>query len=361
MQTSTARPWPPRTEAARWQAVASRDARADGTFYYCVRTTGVYCRPSCPSRRPRPENVVFHSTRADAESAGFRPCRRCTPERPSLAQRQAALIAAACRRIEAADQPPSLRTLAAEANLSPYYFHRLFTRTVGLTPRGYASAERAQRIRARLRGERSVTDAVYAAGFGSSGGFYASATQALGMTPSAYRDGGRNLRVRFAASASSLGTVLVAATAQGICAILLGDDRDSLLQDLHERFPHAILAPGDGGFSRLVARVVALVEHPGICADLPLDIRGTAFQQRVWQALRRIPAGSTASYGAIARALGVPGGARAVARACAANPVAVAIPCHRVVRADGSSSGYRWGAARKRELLRRERGTGRPD
>jgi AraC family transcriptional regulator of adaptative response/methylated-DNA-[protein]-cysteine methyltransferase len=342
------------TDGARWAAVVARDPRADGTFFYSVRTTGVYCRPSCPSRRARRENVAFHATRADAERAGFRPCRRCRPDQPSVTERHAAIVAKACRAIEAAEEPPPLAELARQARLSPYHFHRVFKSLTGLTPRDYAAAQRARRARERLSRSRTVTEAVFDAGFNSSGRFYESAGQILGMTPTRYRAGGADTGIRFAVGQCTLGAILVACSSRGICAILLGDDPDMLLRDLQDRFPRARLIGGDRKFERLVARVVGFVERPELGLDLPLDIRGTAFQQRVWQALRRIPAGMTRSYADVARQIGAPKAVRAVAQACAANALAVAIPCHRVVRNDGALSGYRWGVERKRALLDRE-------
>jgi AraC family transcriptional regulator of adaptative response/methylated-DNA-[protein]-cysteine methyltransferase len=320
-----------------------------------VRTTGIYCRPSCAARAARPDNIAFHATPAEAEAAGFRPCRRCRPDTDSAAERQAALVARACRTIETAETLPALATLAHQAGLSPSHFHRLFKAATGVTPKAYAEARRAERAAARLREAAAVTTALYEAGYGSSSRFYASSTERLGMTPSAYRDGGAGAVIRFAIGECSLGSILVAATAKGIAAILLGDDPQALLQDFEDRFPKATLEGGDAGFETLVARVVGLIEAPGTAFDLPLDISGTAFQQRVWQALRAIPAGATASYAKIAEAIGLPKATRAVAQACAANALAVAIPCHRVIRADGALSGYRWGIERKRALLARER------
>lgn len=343
------------TEAdPRWAAVLARDARADGEFYYSVKTTGVYCRPSCPSRRPLPGNVRFYETRAEAEQAGFRPCRRCRPDQPALSQRHAAAVTAACRLIEEAVDPPALEQLAAAAGLSPYYFHRLFKTVTGLTPAAYAAAHRAARLREGLAQESTVTTAIVNAGYGSSSRLYEQAGPLLGMTPGRYKHGGAETRIRFAVAESSLGALLVACSERGVCAIALGDDPDALVRELQDRFPLAELTGGDAEFECIVARVVALVESPAAGLDLPLDIRGTAFQQRVWQALRDIPAGSTASYAEIARRLGNPQSARAVAGACAANPLAVAVPCHRVVRNDGALSGYRWGVERKRALLDRE-------
>lgn len=338
----------------KWDAVLRRDTRADGVFWYSVRSTGVYCRPSCPARRPHRDNVRFHPSCADAEAAGFRPCLRCLPQQPSLAQRQAAAVAAACRLIESAEELPSLEQLAAAAGLSPFHFHRVFKAQTGLTPKAYAGAQRSQRLREELQRGASVTDAIYRAGFNSSTPFYASAPATLGMTASDFRAGAPRLRIRFALGECSLGSILVAATDQGVCAISLGDDPQALVHALQDRFQHAELKGGDADFEQLVARVVGLVETPRLGVDLPLDVRGTAFQQRVWQALREIPPGSTLSYSELATRIGEPKAVRAVASACAANPLAIAIPCHRVVRRDGGISGYRWGVERKRALLERE-------
>ncbi len=337
----------------RWAAVLARDPAADGRFFYSVKTTGVYCRPSCASRTARPENVAFHATTAAAERAGFRPCKRCRPDRP--AGEQAARVAELCRLIERAEQMPSLATLAQHAGLSPWHLHRVFKTVTGLTPKAYAAAHRAQRVKTGLRKGATVTEAIYAAGYNSSARFYEQSNAVLGMTPSRYRAGGADTAIRFAVGQCTLGAILVAASARGICAILLGDAADALVRDLQDRwFPRAELLGGDAGFERCVAQVVGFVEQPRLGLDLPLDVRGTVFQQRVWQALQKIPAGTTASYGEIAHRIGAPKSVRAVAGACAANALAVVIPCHRVVRSDGGLSGYRWGVARKRALLDRE-------
>jgi AraC family transcriptional regulator of adaptative response/methylated-DNA-[protein]-cysteine methyltransferase len=338
----------------RWASITARDRGADGTFYYSVKTTGVYCRPSCAARRPKPENVRFHETREDAERAGFRPCKRCKPEEPPLAERHASAVAFACRTIEESESMPSLAELASDAGLSVYHFHRVFKEVTGVTPRQFGAAHRRQRVRDELRKSPTVTAAIYDAGFQSSGRFYAESDGMLGMTPSDYRAGGARSEIRFAIGECSLGSILVAATARGVCAILLGDEPEELLHDLQDRFPRANLVGGDAGFERIVAEVVGVVESPALGLNLPLDLRGTAFQQRVWEALRAIPPGSTASYSDVAARIGAPRSARAVARACAQNPVAVAIPCHRVVARKGALSGYRWGIERKRELLARE-------
>lgn len=338
----------------RWRSVVARDPGADGRFFYSVRTTGVYCRPFCGARTPKPENVQFHATAADAERAGFRPCKRCRPDQASPAERRAALVAELCRVIESAGEVPSLEELARRAGLSVFHLHRVFKALTGLTPRAYAAAHRARRVRAALAGEGTVTEAIYAAGYASVGRFYEKSGDVLGMTPTRYRAGGANTRIRFAVGECSLGSILVAASERGVCAIFLGDDPDALVRDLQDRFPRAELIGGDPEFEERVARVVGFVEAPRRGLDLPLDVRGTAFQQRVWQALREIPPGETASYGDIARRIGAPSSVRAVAQACAANALAVAIPCHRVVRTDGGLSGYRWGVERKQALLERE-------
>jgi AraC family transcriptional regulator of adaptative response/methylated-DNA-[protein]-cysteine methyltransferase len=344
----------------RWAALRARDARADGSFFYSVRSTGVYCKPSCAARAPRPENVAFYATAADADAAGFRPCKRCRPDRLAQAVPHAALVAELCRLIETSEQPPTLEQLAERAGFSAFHLHRVFKAVTGLTPRAYAQAHRAERVRRALRsdGTASVTDAIYGAGYGSGGRFYAEADAVLGMTASRYRAGGAGADVRFAVGQCSLGAIVVAASERGVCHIALGDDPDQMLRELQDRFPRARLVGGDARFEALVARVVGHVEAPRIGLELPLDVRGTAFQQRVWQALREIPPGATASYADIAQRIGAPGAVRAVAQACAANALAVAIPCHRVVRRDGAPGGYRWGVERKRALLEREREPG---
>lgn len=345
----------PTAHDPRWQAVLTRDRAADGAFVYAVRTTGVYCRPSCPSRVARPQNVGFYKTCEDAERAGFRPCKRCKPDRSGLAEEHAAKVEEACRFIEAAEEIPTLDTLAREVGMSPFHFHRVFKAATGVTPKAYASAHRAERIRRELADpEGTVTSAIYDAGYNSNGRFYATSNEVLGMKPTEYRAGGVNAEIRFAVGECSLGSILVATSFRGVCAILMGDDPDALVRDLQDRFPKARLIGGDAAFETLVAQVVGFVEAPRRGLDLPLDIAGTAFQQRVWQALREIPPGETASYTEIATRIGAPKSARAVAQACAANAIAVAIPCHRVVRNDGALSGYRWGAERKRALLERE-------
>jgi AraC family transcriptional regulator, regulatory protein of adaptative response / methylated-DNA-[protein]-cysteine methyltransferase len=345
----------PITLDPRWQAIVARDSAADGTFVYSVKTTGVYCRPSCASRLAKPQNVQFYVSAEDAEQAGFRPCKRCRPDQSSLQEQRARAVAAVCRMIEKAETPPSLDQLAQCAGMSPYHFHRVFKQVTGLTPRQYAVAFREQRVRSELRSAASITDAIFEAGYGSNSRFYENADQALGMKPREYRFGGANQTIKFAVGECSLGSILVAQSEKGVCAILLGDDPDELARDLQDRFPRATLLGGDVEFEKLVAMVVGLVEAPRAGLQLPLDVRGTAFQRRVWQALREIPPGTTATYTDIARRIGMPNAVRAVAQACGANAIAVAVPCHRVIRTDGSLSGYRWGVERKRALLDRER------
>lgn len=338
----------------RWATVVARDPSADGKFYYSVKTTGVYCRPSCAARRALPENVTFHTTREDAENAGLRPCKRCKPNQISLVEHYSANVTKVCRLIEESEKMPSLKELANHVGISMFHFHRMFKTITGLTPREYALACRAKRIRYKLGHSETVTEAIYDTGFRSNGRFYESSNEVLGMKPSDYRAGGAGTEIRFAVGECSLGSILVAQSNRGVCAILLGDDPGELTRDLQDRFPRANLIGGDSEFEELVSKVVGLVEAPAVGLDLPLDIRGTAFQQRVWQALREIPAGSTASYTDIANRIGCPDRIRDVAKACAANVHAVAIPCHRVVKKDGTLSGYRWGVDRKSALLKRE-------
>ncbi len=343
------------TDDARWRAVMARDASADGKFVYAVKTTGIYCRPSSSARLPRRKNVEFFDSAEDAEAAGYRASRRGVADRTAAAKGRAELVAGVCRLIEAAEIPPSLDELAASAGMSPYHFHRVFKAETGLTPKGYASAWRARRLRERLgNADASITDAIYSAGFNSNSRFYEASNHLLGMRARDYRAGGEGAIIRFAVGQSALGAILVAQSQRGICAIMLGDDPDSLLRDLQDQFPRAQLCGGDAGFESLVAQVVGFVETPSLGLNLPLDVRGTAFQERVWQALCDIPPGTTVSYSDIAERICAPKAVRAVAQACGANRIAVAIPCHRVVRRDGDLSGYRWGVERKRQLLARE-------
>jgi AraC family transcriptional regulator of adaptative response/methylated-DNA-[protein]-cysteine methyltransferase len=342
------------TDQARWQAVVDRNRAADGAFFFAVRTTGVYCRPSCGARLPRRENVAFHATPVDAEAAGFRACLRCKPNLDRSEDAPAKAVARACRAIEEAEEPPTLEALAKIAGQSPWHFHRVFKAATGVTPKAYADAHRGKRVRDELKRADTVTEAIYSAGFNSNGRFYAASNGLIGMTPTGFREGGAGATIRFALGECSLGAILVAATDKGVSAITLGDDPQELVRAFQDDFPNAQLVGGDKDFERIVAAVVGFVEGAPSEFKLPLDVRGTAFQQRVWQALRDIPAGKTASYSEIAARIGAPASVRAVAGACAANKIAIAIPCHRVVRTDGSLSGYRWGVERKRALLQRE-------
>ncbi len=342
------------SDAARWEAVVQRDSQADGVFVYGVLTTGIYCRPVCPSRLPNRENVRFFDTWQEAERAGLRSCKRCAPQSPGEPSDAVNAIVQACNIIEQAEQPPSLRQLADAVGYSPYHFHRLFKKIVGVTPKQYAAQKRLTRVRAKLQQDTTVTQAMYDAGFESSSRFYETATTSLGMRPSEYQNGGRGLCIRFAIVQSCLGWVLVAATKRGICKIDLSDTPGLLQTRLKTSFPQADLQTADPDFEAIVAQVLAFLETPNLGLALPLDIQGTAFQRRVWTALQEIPPGSTASYGDIAARIGNPKAARAVAQACAANSIAVAIPCHRVVRSNGDLGGYRWGTERKREILERE-------
>jgi AraC family transcriptional regulator, regulatory protein of adaptative response / methylated-DNA-[protein]-cysteine methyltransferase len=338
----------------RWQALRLRDRAADGSFFYSVKTTGVYCRPSCGARTPRPENVAFHASSEAAERAGFRPCLRCKPNQAPAAERSAALVAAMCRRLEQSDTAPTLEALARAVGLSPFHAHRLFKSATGVTPRGYYAAQRGERVRDELKRPGSVTQALYGAGYGSSGRFYAEAGARLGMSPSRFKNGGKTERISYAIGNCSLGVILVAGTTRGICAISLGKGPALLVRELRQQFPQAELVVGDTRFQTLVRRAVALVEEPSQSQRLPLDIRGTAFQERVWRALQGVPAGQRVTYRELAAQLGEPRAVRAVANACARNRLAVAVPCHRVVRTDGTLGGYRWGVRRKRKLLARE-------
>ncbi|HEX2190257.1 MAG TPA: bifunctional DNA-binding transcriptional regulator/O6-methylguanine-DNA methyltransferase Ada [Longimicrobiaceae bacterium] len=341
-------------DAAAWEAVRTRDAAWDGRLVYAVATTGVYCRPSCPSRRPRRDNVAFFPTPDGAEAAGYRECRRCRPrgERPSPAEES---VRRAREYLDAhPEEGATLEQLGRVAAMSPHHLQRVFKRLVGVSPREYAAARRAERLRERLREGESVTRAGFGAGYGSGSRVYEDAGARLGMTPAAYRRGGRGVRVRWAVVPCALGRLLVAATERGVCRVALGDGDGELLDELRRELPDAELEPAGGELDGWVRAVVEAAEGRAPAPELPLDVRATAFQWRVWRALREIPAGSTRSYGEIAAAVGSPGAARAVGRACASNPVALVIPCHRAVRGDGAPGGYRWGAERKARILERE-------
>ncbi|HYE00106.1 MAG TPA: bifunctional DNA-binding transcriptional regulator/O6-methylguanine-DNA methyltransferase Ada [Alphaproteobacteria bacterium] len=342
------------TEDERWAAIQARDSRADGAFVFAVVTTGIYCRPSCPARHAKRTNIRFYPDCAAAEAAGFRACKRCTPDGEALAQRHAAAVRRACDLIEASEAPPRLAALAEAAGLSPFHFHRVFKHATGVTPADYAAARRVERLKAELAEGQPVAQAIYGAGYGSGSRVYESAGAMLGMTPARYARGGQGEAIRWAVAPSPLGPLLVAATARGVCAIEFGEDAEALRARLAKRFPKAEIGPDDGALAPWIAAVAAYLDRPSGGLDLPLDIAGTAFQRRVWRALQDIPIGQTLSYAEVAARLGQPKAVRAVARACASNAVALAIPCHRVVGKDGTLTGYRWGVERKRALLEGE-------
>jgi len=344
--------------AARWAAVEARDRGADGRFVFAVRTTGVYCRPSCPSRRARRENVRFYATCDAAEAAGFRACRRCAPRAASADRALAEAVAAACRRLDAAaaeGRRIGLDELARASGYSAAHLHRAFRRSTGLTPRAYAEAARYERLRGELARGRPVLDAIAEAGFGSPSRAYAGAQRALGATPAALRARLAGTGVRYALRRTALGHALLATTDEGVCALALGDDADALEAGFRATHPQAVRRRRDPVLTDGLRKVAAFVAKPSDALRLPLDVAGTAFQRRVWQALLALPPGATTSYAALAANIGAPRAVRAVAAACAANPVALAIPCHRVVAGDGGLAGYRWGVARKAALLERER------
>ncbi|MGD9670996.1 MAG: bifunctional DNA-binding transcriptional regulator/O6-methylguanine-DNA methyltransferase Ada [Hyphomicrobiaceae bacterium] len=345
-------------EASCWRAVTERDRAADGSFVYAVGTTGIYCRPSCPARRPHRRNVRFFATPAEAGAAGFRPCKRCQPTsfgQSDVQGRRVACVTETCRRIESSEEMPCLTELARLAGLSTAHFHRTFKSLVGVTPKQYATAVRAERLRQALPASPTVTAAVHGAGYMSTTRFYAEAQEVLGMSPKSYRSGGAGEVIRHVGALSSLGLVLIASSAQGICAVLIGDNMEALRDDLARRFPRANLVEGDATLAEHVEQILTQIDKPGRHAPgLPIDLRGTAFQMRVWDALRKIPTGDTVSYGELARSIGAPRAVRAVAAACGANPVAVLVPCHRAVGANGAPTGYRWGIERKKTLLESE-------
>jgi AraC family transcriptional regulator of adaptative response/methylated-DNA-[protein]-cysteine methyltransferase len=341
-------------EDTRWESVVSHDRGADGVFVYAVSSTGVYCRPSCPSRRPRRDRVTFFETAADARLAGFRACRRCHPDAAAPSDPWIDKIRRACVYLANVDGHPSLAMLAKRLGGSPYHVQRNFKRLVGVTPREYADAIRLRKVKGRLRGGGDVTDAMFEAGYGSSSRFYERAAPKLGMSPSTYRRGGRGMAIDYAIVDSPLGRLLVAATTRGVCAVAMGSSDVDLTRALVREYPAATIAADEGALAQWTSAIVAHLEGKRPRLDLLLDIQATAFQWQVWQALTAIPYGQTRTYRDIAETIGRPSAVRAVARACASNPVALAIPCHRVVASDGRPSGYRWGASRKKALLERE-------
>ena len=339
----------------RWKPLAARDASADGTFVYGVTSTGVYCRPSCPSRRPRADRVRFFDTTTDARQAGFRACKRCRPDTVGLAQPGVEAVRRASAYLAVhADQSVTLSHLARVAAMSPYHLQRRFKAIVGLSPREYQAAVRAGRLRSSLRDGREVTTAIYEAGYGSPSRVYEAPPTGRGMSPSSYRRGGAGMRIGYSTMSSPVGQVLIAATENGVCAVKLGESAPALARDLRREYPAAEIVPNQ---KPRKAWVTAIAEHlrgvtPSL--DLPIDVTATAFQWKVWRALQRIPYGDTRAYAEVAKAIGKPSAARAVARACATNPVALVVPCHRVVPSAGGVGGYRWGAERKKRILAHE-------
>jgi AraC family transcriptional regulator of adaptative response/methylated-DNA-[protein]-cysteine methyltransferase len=350
---STHRQLPAQGEGRYWKATLARDARADGAFFFAVRSTQIYCRPSCPARRPLRTNTVFFQTPKDAEREGYRPCRRCKPNEIPEAVR---IVKRAAQVLESdLDEPVSVNTLAITLGVHVDVLRRAFRQQTGLAPKQLAAALRLKKFKTLLRQGRSITDALYATGYGSPSRVYERSDAHLGMTPATYQKGGKGMKIKYTTAKSSLGEVLVAATERGVSAVYLGDAVPKLVNELREEYPRAEISAEKGAFSQWVDEVVARSEGNAPGRELPLDLQATAFQRRVWQELQKIPRGSTRTYGQIARAVGMPRGAQAVARACASNPVSIVVPCHRVVRADGNLAGYRWGLSRKEKLLERER------
>jgi AraC family transcriptional regulator, regulatory protein of adaptative response / methylated-DNA-[protein]-cysteine methyltransferase len=343
----------PRAEARYWQATLARDTRADGAFFFAVKSTQVYCRPSCPARRPLRKNTLFFSTRREAEQQGFRPCRRCKPnEIPAavrIVQRAAQVLGSDF------DEAVNIAALARKVGVKTEALRRAFRQQAGLTPKELAAALRLRKFKKLLRAGNSITDALYATGYGSSSRVYERSDAHLGMTPATYQKGGKGMKMRYTTAKSSLGEVLVAATERGVSAVYLGDAAGKLVNELRDEYPRAEITAADGAFAQWVEEIVARMEGSAPRRELALDLQATAFQRRVWQELQRIPRGTTRTYSQIARAVGKPRAVRAVARACATNPVSIVVPCHRVVRADGNLAGYRWGLSRKEKLLERER------
>jgi len=348
-----------RPEAARWRAVQSRDRAADGIFVYGVRSTGIYCRPSCPSRKPRPNQVVFFPLPEAAEQHGFRECRRCRPRTANLRDPRTQAVAKVCREIDASvregnDAPVTLSALSAPLGMSPHQLERAFRSVMGITPRQYADAQRMRRLKFQLRKGDDVTTALYDAGFGSSSRLYERAPSHLGMTPATYRQGGAGMRVNYTIVDSPLGRLLVGATDRGISALYLGESDARLEAALQKEYPRAEIRRDRNGLEGWVSKILEHLRGREPNLDLPTDVQATAFQRRVWEELRRIPYGTTRTYSQVAQAIGQPAAVRAVARACATNPTSVVVPCHRVVRGDGNLAGYRWGVERKQALLEHE-------
>jgi len=347
-----AKPIPAKVEERYWQAAAERDRRADGTFVIAVRTTRIYCRPSCPARRPQRRNVVFFRTQQEAETQGFRACLRCRPNElagvVALVQQAAKLLAAG------SEDSLRLSEIAAELRTSPATLRRAFAQVTGLTPRELAAALRVERFKAMLRAGRSITEALYETGYGSASRVYERSNAQLGMTPAAYRKGGMGMKITYTVAKSPLGKVLVGATEKGVSAVYLGDDNAGMIAALREEYPRAEIAAANEAYGRWVQEIVGRIEGRQPQVEIPLDLQATAFQRRVWQELQKIPRGVTRTYSQVARAVGNPRAVRAVARACATNPVSIVVPCHRVIREDGKLAGYRWGLGRKQELLAQE-------
>jgi AraC family transcriptional regulator, regulatory protein of adaptative response / methylated-DNA-[protein]-cysteine methyltransferase len=355
-QTNLAQNISAHAAAQYWQATLSRDSRADGSFVLAVRSTRIYCRPSCPARRPLRRNVTFFRTREEAEKQGYRPCRRCRPN--EIAGPVALVQRAANQLAESTEEGIRLGALAAALGTTQGTLRRAFLQVTGLKPRELAEALRIKRFKALLRAGKSIADALYETGYGSSSRVYERSNAQLGMTPATYRKGGQGMKIGYIIARSPLGKVLVAATERGVSAVYLGDRENTMIAELRKEYPRAEIAPGADSFRRWVSEIVQRIEGKQPRMELPLDLQATAFQRRVWQELQRIPRGRTRTYSQVARSLGRPKAVRAVARACATNPVSVVVPCHRVVREDGALAGYRWGLSRKEQLLAQERAAG---
>lgn len=344
------------SDEKRWYAIVHKEQAAEGSFYYGVKTTGVFCRPGCSSRLPNRENVEYFTSRKAAESAGYRPCKRCKPASNSKNEEIEQIIIRACKSIVQSNSPLKLKDLAETAGMSPYHFHRLFKMIVGITPKQYASKHQADRFRKCLKSSESITDAIYSAGFSSSSGAYAKKRDHLAMKPRDYRAGGAGVTIHYGLARCDLGWLIVATTRRGVCAIEFSDDPAALPQQVQNRFPQANLQEAGSGFVALIREVIEFIKSPHNSFNMPLDIQGTAFQQKVWNVLRQIKPGETLSYTDVAERIDNPKAVRAVATACASNKLAVVIPCHRVIAKDGTLSSYRWGAERKKRLLENERG-----